>query len=136
METYCSTDMIERAGGVVGGVYRRKRYLPARSWKAPTYRRSPTGGRVGDELFVPILTEAPAPWASLRSLINLYSPKLVILSGTLFDAAVISIVKRYPGEGRLSAGVLLPEFRRRNISDPLFEIGAYNYTSRAFRGRD
>ncbi|MCD7906444.1 MAG: ROK family transcriptional regulator [Clostridium sp.] len=126
VETYCSTDMIEKKAEELLAVYRQNGALCPEITGPLTYKEVARLVDEGDGLFVPILSEAAcALGCGLVSVINLYSPKLVILSGTLFDASefyyktVIQEVR-----GRLSAGVQLPEFRKRNVSDPLFEIGA------------
>ena len=80
----------------------------------------------GDMLFADILLEAAAALAcGIVSLIKIFYPQIIILSGTLFEASNFyynSVVMEI--QSQLSSGVALPQFVRRNVSDTLFEIGA------------
>ena len=91
--------------------------------------RDISGGRIvenGDMLFADILLEAAAALAcGIVSLIKIFYPQIIILSGTLFEASNFyynSVVMEI--QSQLSSGVALPKFVRRNVSDTLFEIGA------------
>ena len=128
VETYCSTDMIEKKAREFLTVYRKNDgggLLPEEE-RSLTFQEIAKSVEDGDGLFMPILMEAASALAcGVVSLINLCSPSLVILAGTLFDASnfyyemVIQEVM-----GRLYAFAPLPQFRKRNSNDELFEIGA------------
>lgn len=125
IETYCSTDLIERKAQERLAALQRagdeRRYpFPL---DLQTICRSVENG---DMLFADILIEAAAALScGIVSLIKIFYPQIVILSGTLFEASDFyydSVVMEV--RSQLSSGVALPRFVRRNVSDALFEIGA------------
>lgn len=125
IETYCTTDNIERkADEKINSIYRINPDIP---YHAPIDFKSVCNSiECGDMMFADILLEAASALAcGLVSLINIFYPQIIILSGTLFEASDFyynNVVMEI--EGRLSAGVKLPKIVRRNVSDTLFEIGA------------
>lgn len=125
IETFCSTDAIEdmaeelrcslRLGDEAEFPENRLSYLEIAQMVDK-----------GDSLYASILMEAANAMAcGLVSVVNMHSPELIILSGTLFEASdfyynmVVRELKR-----RLTAGINCPEIQRRDVSDALFEIGA------------
>ena len=125
IETYCSTDHIEQ---------KTQERLVALQRVGDTHRYPlpidfKTICRIvenGDMLFADILLEAAAALAcGIVSLIKIFYPQIIILSGTLFEASNFyynSVVMEI--QSQLSSGMALPKFVRRNVSDTLFEIGA------------
>ena len=77
-------------------------------------------------LFVDILLEAAGALAcGIVSLIKIFYPQIIILSGTLFEASDFyynSVIMEI--QSRLSVKTDMPKIVRRNVSDVLFEIGA------------
>lgn len=125
IETYCSTDNIERKAD-------EKLNALCRTGSACSYRQPIDFKTVcqsidnGDMLFANILLEAASALAcGIVSLIKIFHPQIIILSGALFEASnfyynnvIIEI------QSQLSFNVSSPNIVRRNISDTLFEIGA------------
>lgn len=125
IETFCSTDSIERraqeklkALHLASGL---QPYAQPVQYKAVC--QSVAGG---DMFFADILMEAASALAcGIVSLIKIFYPTIIILSGTLFEESdfyynsVVMEIRR-----RLAVKVDMPTIVRRNVSDALFEIGA------------
>ncbi len=125
IETYCSTDSIERkAEERLAALTRASNAQP---YSLPiSYKTICQSVANGDMLFVDILLEAAGALAcGIVSLIKIFYPQIIILSGTLFEASDFyynSVIMEI--QSRLSVKTDMPKIVRRNVSDALFEIGA------------
>ena len=125
IETYCSTDHIERKAQERLAALQRASDM--RRYPLPVDLKTICQSvETGDMLFADILLEAASALAcGIVSLIKIFYPQIIILSGTLFEASDFyynSVVMEI--QSQLSSGVTFPKFVRRNVSDSLFEIGA------------
>ena len=125
IETFCSTDVIEDMAEELRHALMTENKAEMTEKKL-SYLEIAQMVDKGDFLYASILMEAANAMAcGLVSVVNMYSPELIILSGTLFEASdfyynmVVRELKR-----RLTAGINCPEIQRRDVSDALFEIGA------------
>ena len=125
IETYCSTDSIERKAeekyaSLCKTVGEGKYTLPI------DYGTVCQSVSEGDFFFADILLEASTAIAcGIVTLIKIFSPEIIILSGNLFEASDFyynSVVMEI--QSQLSFGIAMPRVVRRNVSDALFEIGA------------
>ncbi len=125
IETYCSTDNIERKA-------EEKINALCRTGGSCLYSLPIDFKTVcqsidnGDMLFANILLEAASALAcGIVSLIKIFHPQIIILSGALFEASDFyynNVVMEI--QSQLSFNVSSPQIVRRNVSDALFEIGA------------
>lgn len=125
IETYCSTDSIERkAREKLTALYRASNVQPYPL--SIDYKAICQSVTSGDMLFADILLEAAEALAcGIVSLIKIFYPQIIILSGTLFEASDFyynSVIMEI--QSRLCVKTPMPKIVRRNVSDVLFEIGA------------
>ncbi|MGE5615174.1 MAG: ROK family transcriptional regulator [Bacillota bacterium] len=124
VEAYCSTEEIEKKA--YERLCAKNKGDADNSIAIPSYRYVCNSIAQGDMTFVSILVEAAQAMASgLVSMINLFNPETIILSGNMFDASDFYYNKVIEELGiRMGNANALPRIVRRRVQDALYEIGA------------
>lgn len=127
IETYCSTEAIEKKIKEKLELKYKKTNgeilpdIPARS-----YKKICSGIDEGNMEFAYILIEAACAMAcGLVSMINLFRPQVIVLSGNMFDVSdfYFNMVQSEVSL-RLGYSVEMPKIFRRKVKDALYEVGA------------
>lgn len=124
LEAYCSTEEIERKAYQL--LCAKNKFNKEIILETPTYQEVCQSVEQGDMAYAGILMEAANAMSSgLISMINLFNPEIIILSGNMFDASEFyynSVVREV--SIRLGHGSIIPKIVRRRVKDALYEIGA------------
>lgn len=127
IEAYCSTEAIERkVREKLELKYRKKNNKVLDDMASLSYKKTCHDIDEGNMEFANILIEASCAMASgLVSMINLFRPQVIVLSGNMFDASefYFNMVKSEVSI-RLGYDVEMPKIFRRRVKDALYEVGA------------
>ena len=127
IETFCTTEAIERKiGEKLSSKFKNKDILTDIDENKLSYKELHQNIEKGDVEYASILIEAACAMAAgLVSMINLFRPEVIILSGNMFDASdfYYNMVKSEV-ETRLGYDVEIPRIYRRRVKDALYEVGA------------
>lgn len=127
IETFCTTEAInQKIKEKLISQFKNKPVNMPPEEEIPSYKEICEDIDSGNLEFSYIIIEAARAMAcGLGSMINLFRPQVIVLSGNMFDACdfyynmVVSEVS-----SRLGYGVEMPKIHRRRVKDALYEVGA------------
>ena len=127
IETYCTTEAIDqKIKEEVTLKYKNENDKMLSDKTIPSYKEILKDIEADNMEFAHIIIDAARAMAcGLVSMVNLFRPQVIVLSGNMFDASdfYYDMVKSEVSI-RLGYGVEMPKIFQRKVKDALYEVGA------------